>query len=99
MSPLEDNITQDANERVGFLRSVLTLNGKDDSSVTVPVGDTCNANRSFSVKMEKPLVGCASHRFQLSVNEILGEEESVVSQVKGLMAKLCSPLISAKLRI
>lgn len=98
MSPLEDETTHSAEEHVEFLRFVLSVFGKDVSNVVALIADNCNVNRSISTKMGVPLIGCASHRFQLAVKEILKEDEGVITQVKQLMTKLRTPLISAKLR-
>lgn len=58
------------------------------------IGYNCNVNRSISTKMGIPLLGCDTHRFR----EILDEEDNSVKQVRQLMKKLHTPLISANLR-
>lgn len=42
-------------------------------NVIALIADNCSVNKSISNIREVPLLGCASHRFQLAVNEILEE--------------------------
>ncbi|OWZ16688.1 hypothetical protein PHMEG_0009474 [Phytophthora megakarya] len=52
------------------------------------VGDNCNTNLSIARKMEIPLVGCASHRFNFAVNKFLAPHETLLSDVNELMVEL-----------
>lgn len=81
MSPKEDETNQDFYEHITFLRFFLELFGKDEWNVLGIVGDNCNVNQSISTKLGFPLLGCASHRFQLGVREIIEEEEVIISNV------------------
>ncbi|RLN10139.1 hypothetical protein BBJ28_00018417 [Nothophytophthora sp. Chile5] len=52
------------------------------------VGDNCATNQSIATKMGVPLVGCASHRFNLAVNKVLAPYEDLLDNVNTLMVEL-----------
>ncbi|ETP01333.1 hypothetical protein F441_21409, partial [Phytophthora nicotianae CJ01A1] len=53
--------------------------------------DNCNTNRSIATKLGVPLIGCASHRFNLTVKKFLTEHERLLQQVNDLMLQLQHP--------
>ncbi|KAG6611757.1 RWD domain-containing protein 3 [Phytophthora cinnamomi] len=62
------------------------------------VADNCNTNRSIATKLGVPLVGCASHRFNLAVKKFLTEHEPLLQKVNSLMDQLRHPNNAAELR-
>lgn len=98
LSPMENEETQDANEHITFLHFVLSIFQKTMVNVVALIGDNCSVNQSISAKLGIPLIGCASHRFQLAVQEILKDYEVVIGEVNSLMVKLRTPILAAKLR-
>ncbi|KAG2795335.1 hypothetical protein PC112_g22682 [Phytophthora cactorum] len=50
------------------------------------VGGNCSTNQSIATKIGVPLVGCASHRFNLAVTKLLAEYEPLLAQVNTLMS-------------
>lgn len=70
-SPLlvEDN--QNSENHLDLIEFVLELFDKDISNVICLVGDNCNTNKALADHCEKPLVGCAAHRFNLAVQDYL----------------------------
>ena len=46
----------------------------------------------------KPLIGCASHRFALAVQDYIKGNQSVINKIQQLMVKLRGVKLSAKLR-
>lgn len=62
------------------------------------IGDNCSVDQSISTKSRIPLIGCASHRFQLAVKDLLNGHEIILAQVQSLMVILRTPLIAAEVR-
>ncbi|KAF1773381.1 Ribonuclease H-like domain [Phytophthora cactorum] len=62
-------------------------------------GDDCFVNRRLATLMEVPLVGCASHRLNLAVQDDLAAYEDDLAAVQALMIKLRTLTESAKLRL
>ena len=62
------------------------------------VGDNCATNKRIATLMGVPLVGCASHRLNLAVQQVLGEYDEELGKVKDLMIKLKGLNQSARLR-
>lgn len=98
MFSLEDETTQDATKHVNFLRSVLEVFGKTVNNFMALIGHNCAVNPAISDKMWISLRGCARHRFQLVVKEIMADEEQELSQVRNLMRKLRTALLRALLQ-
>ena len=96
-SPMGDETTLDADEHVGYLSYVLELFGYSFENVVALIGDNCNTNKSIANKLSLPLIGCASHRFNLAVQDILSEHETLLFKVHALMKKLRTPLMAARL--
>ena len=96
-SPLSDDCRLDSDEHVDFIKFILNYYGKSLSNVTCVIGDNCNVKKS-SNKLSKPLIGCASHRFNLAVYDIISSDRDIIDKIQDLMFKLRSLLLSAKLR-
>ncbi|DBA00245.1 TPA: hypothetical protein N0F65_007889, partial [Lagenidium giganteum] len=54
------------------------------------VSDHASVNASVSFRTRVPMIGYASHRLQLAVQQFLQPYEPILSKVHGLMAKLDS---------
>lgn len=76
---------------------VLGVFNKSFDNFIALISDNCSSNQSIAIKFEKSLLGCASHRSQLSVLEIISEDEEVVRMAHTLMIKLRTLLLRAKL--
>ena len=44
------------------------------------IADNCNTNKAVAKQLDKLFIGCASHRFNLAVKDIIGTEESLVGK-------------------
>ncbi|KAG6596063.1 Hydroxyacylglutathione hydrolase [Phytophthora cinnamomi] len=62
------------------------------------VGDNCATNQSIATKMGIPLVGCASHRFNLAVNKFLEPYDDLLDEDNNLMVDLRRENNSAELK-
>ncbi|KAE9339410.1 hypothetical protein PF008_g11585 [Phytophthora fragariae] len=87
VSPLEEG-SQDADAHIKLFDGVLDVYNKKLDMVAFIVGDNCATNQSVATKLGVPLVGCASHRFNLAVNRFLADSEPLLTQVNTLMSKL-----------
>ncbi|GMF19532.1 unnamed protein product [Phytophthora fragariaefolia] len=56
--------------------------------VAFVVWDNCATKQSIAAKTGVPRVGCASHRFNLTVNKFLGPYEVLLAEVSSLMLEL-----------
>ncbi|KAE9274409.1 hypothetical protein PR003_g29614, partial [Phytophthora rubi] len=79
---------QDADAHIKLFDGVLNVYNKKLDMVASIVGDNCATNQSVATKLGVPLVGCASHRFNLAVNRFLADSEPLLTQVNTLMSKL-----------
>ena len=85
-------------EHIEFITFILGYYGKSLSNVTCIIGDNCSVNKSMSTKLGLPVIGCASHRFNLAVSDIISGDQKIVYQAQELMFKLKTLVQSAKLR-
>ncbi|DAZ94076.1 TPA: hypothetical protein N0F65_006663 [Lagenidium giganteum] len=86
ISLMEDGQTADAH--IDHFESVLAVYAKAKCMVKFLVGDNCSTNKAVATKWGIPLVGCASHRFNLAVAKILAERHENVDAVRQLMLQL-----------
>lgn len=78
---LETDFDFTAESQLNFLRYVLGLFGRTLDDVLCLIGDNCNVNKSLADQAGLPLIGCASHRFNLEVTNYLTQFEGILSQV------------------
>lgn len=97
-SPLQDESSLKAEEHLEFMDYILGLYEKSWDNVVALVGDNCGTNRKTARIVNKPLVGCASHRYNLAVRQVVEESQSLVDQVQQLMVQLRTLIGAAKLR-
>ena len=98
MSPMGDEDSLSSQEHYDFATYILKLYHKSWENVVCLVGDNCNTNKALADLAHKPLLGCASHRFNLAVKDILEEYSDVTSCVYHMMKKLKNIIPAAKLR-
>ncbi|KAG2932757.1 hypothetical protein PC117_g13058 [Phytophthora cactorum] len=63
------------------------------------VADNCTTNRSVAAKLDVPLIGCASHRFNLAMVRFLSDSENLINMIQRLMASLRQPNNAAQLAL
>lgn len=86
VSPMQDG--QSAAEHVAFLSRTLALYDKTVAMLRFVVADNCSTNQCVATELGVPLIGCASHRFNLAVNLIIAEYKDQVDQIQNLMINL-----------
>ena len=77
---------------------ILDVYGKSWNNIICLVGDNVAVNKSISTKVDVPLVGCASHRYNLAVRDVIAGEIELVNKFNTLISKLRTLLLSSKLR-
>ncbi len=97
-SPMGEGDELTAEMHHTFVSDVLHSYGKSWSNVAALVGDNCSTNKLFAKKADCKLIGCASHRFNLAVKDIMSPYEDLLAKVNSLMKKLRNIIPSAKLR-
>ena len=98
LSPMGDECSLNAQEHYEFLTFVLNLYQKSWANVVCLVGDNMNTNKSIANILGRPLIGCASHRLNLAVKDVLNEEEELLQKIHTIMIKLRGLLLGAKLK-
>lgn len=76
---LEDAFDFTAESHKKFMDFYLDHYGKSMENVVCLVGDNCATNQALADLCGKPLVGCASHRFNL--------------EVQAYLSRTCDPLL------
>ncbi|KAG6970271.1 hypothetical protein JG688_00004925 [Phytophthora aleatoria] len=67
--------------------------------VKFAVGDNCTTNQSLATKLGVPLIGCASHRYNLTMFKVLADSEKLLSQIRRLMTALRLPNNAAQMAL
>ncbi|RHY49566.1 hypothetical protein DYB30_011046 [Aphanomyces astaci] len=94
LSPINDEDSLSAAAFLEFFDFVLDVYGKQ----VALIGDNCASNRVFTRLAGIPMVGCASHRFNLFVGDVLADYEELLCAVHAIMKKLSNVIPAAKLR-
>ena len=86
-SPLFSETSFTANDHYQFLEWLLSVSGKTMSDVIAIIGDNAEVNKALSNLCEKPLIGCASHRFNLAVSLFLRDHAEIINKISDIMIK------------
>ena len=81
-----------------FIGDVLDLFGKSLSNLSFMVADNCSTNKSIASMLDIPMIGCASHRFNLACTLFLEEYEVQLNSINDLMVELRKLKKAGKLR-
>jgi hypothetical protein len=88
-----------AQQHIEFLEATLALYSKALSNVVFLIAKNCNTNRKISNYLAIPLLGCASHHFNLEVNKWISDHPryyQILEKIHGLMMQLCDLKNAAK---
>ncbi|DBA02560.1 TPA: hypothetical protein N0F65_011032 [Lagenidium giganteum] len=64
ISPMDDG--QSANAHAAYISQVMCFYGKSTAMVRFIAADNCATNQCLATKMKIPLIGCASHQYNLA---------------------------------
>ena len=93
INPPYDEEHFDADSHVAYITDLLQISyGKAVGDIAFAVGDNAPVSKSIADKLGVPLVGCASHRWNLEVIRWLGPHEDLLVFINNLM-KLSTFLI------
>ncbi|KAG3200898.1 hypothetical protein PC128_g4296 [Phytophthora cactorum] len=81
-----------------YIQNILMIFGQSGESLKFFIGDNCTTNQMTATMLGVPLVGCASHRFNLATKNVLAEHEEMVGAVRALMVALRTMKNRAELR-
>ena len=99
---LDEDGAMDADAHAELLDSTIELYGlSKQANVLCLVGDNCNTNKCLARPWGVPLVGCASHRFNLAVKYWMENQPGLLDVVKKLsvlMGKACNLKAAHSLR-
>ncbi|POM77914.1 LOW QUALITY PROTEIN: Hypothetical protein PHPALM_4627 [Phytophthora palmivora] len=98
LAPLLEENDFGADSHIAFITETLAGFDKQPGCVRFIVGDNCITNQAIATRMGLPLVGCASHRLNLAIQQHVAEHESLLSQVNELMYQLRTKQNTASLR-
>ena len=98
-SPLLCETNFGAKNHHELLEWTLELYGKNiENNVVALIGDNAEVNKALANLCEKPLIGCASHKFNLAVSHYLKNYEDLLGKINDIMVKLKSLKYRGKLR-
>ncbi|ETL77656.1 hypothetical protein L917_21410 [Phytophthora nicotianae] len=88
LAPLFEENAFGADLRIAFIMETLAVSGKQPGCVRFIIGDNCITIQAIATRMGLPLVGCASHRINLAIQQHVAEHEALLSQVNELACQL-----------
>ncbi|KAG2819746.1 hypothetical protein PC118_g3729 [Phytophthora cactorum] len=94
---MEDGQMADAH--IESNESILAVYDKALSMIKFIVADNCTTNRSVATKLDVPLIGCVSYRFNLAMVRFLSDSENLINMIQRLMASLRQPNNAAPLAL
>ena len=97
-SPLENEESPTTREHETQVKYVLELFGKSVDFIVAIIGDNNEVKKLLSRLLNKPLIGCASHKFALTIINFLLPYEAAIATINDLMGKLKGKKLGGKLR-
>lgn len=97
-SPMVSETSFTASDHVEFIEYVLSVYNKNLENVVAITGDNAEVNKSIANLCKMPLIGCASHKFNLAVSAYLNNQEVLLDKINMLMGKLKSLKLAGRLR-
>ena len=88
---MNDELKLDADEQKSFMMYVL-------NNVYCLTGDNASVSKSVATKTALQIFGCASHRFNLALQDFIEQEKEMVDKINLVVLKPKSHLLSTKLR-
>ncbi|KAG6953717.1 hypothetical protein JG687_00012231 [Phytophthora cactorum] len=95
LSPAEHG--QGADAHIELIDAILDVYEKNSAMILFIVADDCATNQAIATRLGVPLVGCASHRFNLAVCRFLEAYQPLINQVQALCVQLRYPNNAAEL--
>lgn len=95
-------------DHIDHVERVLQVYGKTTDNILCLVGDNCSVNQSMARILGIPLIGCASHKFNLAVRQWIAQQAELTPILKKvrtfvqlyclalLITNLTNPLVSCR---
>ncbi|ETN21260.1 hypothetical protein PPTG_01499 [Phytophthora nicotianae INRA-310] len=97
IAPMEEgDLTVQSN--CSFIKKICEIFHLSESNMAFLIGDNCSTNQATATRLDVPLIGCASHRFNLAVNAYLESYKAEIEAVSALVAALRTVNSRAALR-
>eukprot|EP00475_Leptophrys_vorax_P022829 TRINITY_DN3105_c0_g1_i5.p1 TRINITY_DN3105_c0_g1~~TRINITY_DN3105_c0_g1_i5.p1 ORF type:complete len:360 (-),score=104.60 TRINITY_DN3105_c0_g1_i5:462-1541(-) len=98
-SPLLDESDLSAESYKDWIEAMLQFYGATtDKNMLYLSRDNCSVNRCLATRLNLPLVGCYSHRFQLAVKEYLKDYEILLTDINSIMKHYSTIKAAGELR-
>jgi hypothetical protein len=95
---LHDETNYTAEDHANFIKATLKWYSLSAERLFCLIGDNCSTNKTTANRLGVPLLGCRSHRFNLSVEQYLRTFLAAESELVGkLMSKLATLKQSGRL--
>jgi len=89
VAPLLDETNQTAQNHADSIIATLACYNRPPESLTFLVADNTGVNPSIARKLNIPFIGCFSHKFNLAVQEYIGQKYSdLVEKVKNYVVQV-----------
>lgn len=98
VSPLLDETTLTASAHEETISYILSVYDKSWENVVAIIGDNVSTNKALASLVGRFLIGCASHRFNLAVCDIIESNSDTVQAIRSIMVKLRTLKYAAHLR-
>ncbi len=89
-SLLQQKIKDGIPDKFGLVFDGWSSNGIHFVSILFLVSDNCAVNVAISTRSGIPLIGCASHRFNLAMKSFLEPFDTVIKKANEIMKKFCT---------
>ncbi|RLN87246.1 hypothetical protein DYB28_006547 [Aphanomyces astaci] len=91
----DEVVSHTAERHVHWIRKQLSKFKRSTSYITFIVADNCSVNKKMTTDLKVPLLGCASHRLNLAVQDLMkGEFADLLAKVQKVMLS-CNALNNA----
>lgn len=98
-STFEDEKAYYAEQHIRYIQYVLTCYSMSWETVVAIIAERCAVKRCLGNRVDLPLIGCASHRFKLAVQDKLNEENGIAQEVHSAVKSVRYGLLADRLRI
>ena len=97
-SPLLNEADLGSRSHADLIEETLKIYGRDIENVVFIVVDYASVNKKLAQILDRPFIGCASHRFNLAVKKVLAPKEELFVKIQTLMKALLQLKKSAILK-
>lgn len=97
-APFDDERSLGCEQHMHLFKFFLSVFKKDIGNVAALFGDNVSVNKSVATNLGLRFVGCAIHRFNLAVKDVISKNGDLVPLIHSMMSKIRNIIPAAKLR-